>query len=45
MPELRAKQRGLVLAIKPLLDQLGRLGFHLDTRTRADVLQLAGESG
>ena len=41
---LRAKQRGLVPAIKPLLDQLVGLGFHPDAGTRAGVLKLAGEA-
>lgn len=41
---LRAKERGLLPAIKPLLDQLTRLGFRLDAGTRAALLKLAGES-
>lgn len=40
---LRAKERGFEPAIKPLLDALVRLGFHLDAGTRAGVLKLAGE--
>lgn len=41
---LRGKQRGLVPALKPLLEQLVHLGFHLDAGTRASVLKLAGET-
>lgn len=41
---LRGKERSLVPAIKPLLDQLVRLGFHLDPATRATVLRLGGEA-
>lgn len=41
---LRAKERGLVPALEPLLDQLGRLGFRLDAGTRAGLLKLAGEA-
>ena len=41
---LRAKQRGLVPTVKPLLDQLVRLGFHLDADTQQNVLKLAGEA-
>jgi hypothetical protein len=41
---LRGKERGLVPAIKPLLDQLVRLGFHPDAGTRANVLKLAGRA-
>ena len=41
---LRGKQRGLVPAVKPLLDQLARLGFRLDSGTRASALKLAGEA-
>lgn len=41
---LRAKERGLVPAIAPLLGQLGSLGFRLDAGTRTSLLKLAGES-
>ena len=41
---LRAKERGLLPALAPLLDQLGRLGFRLDEGTRASLLKLAGET-
>ena len=41
---LRAKQRGLLPALAPLLDHLGRLGFRLDAGTRANLLKLAGEA-
>jgi hypothetical protein len=40
---LRAKQRGLVTEVKPLVEQLIRLGFRLDIATRAALLRLAGE--
>ena len=40
---LRAKQRGLVPAVKPFLDHLTRLGFRLDAPTREAILKLAGE--
>ena len=38
-----AKQAGLVRAIRPLLDELQALRFRLSSRTRAEVLDLAGE--
>ena len=41
---LRAKERGLVPAIAPLLGQLGSLGFRLDPATRTSLLKLAGEA-
>ena len=41
---LRAKERGLLPAVAPLLDQLVRLGFRLDAGTRASLLKLAGEA-
>jgi len=40
---LRARQRGLVPAVKPLLDRLTALGFRLDPATRRSILSLAGE--
>lgn len=39
-----AKQAGLVPAIRPLVDELQALGFRLSSRTRTDVLRLAGEA-
>jgi predicted nucleic acid-binding protein len=41
---LRAKERGLVPAIAPLLGQLDSLDFRLDAGTRTSLLKLAGES-
>lgn len=40
---LRAKERGLVPAVKPLIDQLQRGGFRLADFVIAEALQLAGE--
>jgi predicted nucleic acid-binding protein len=40
---LKAKQTGRVDRLAPLLEQLERLHFRLDTATRASVLRLAGE--
>jgi predicted nucleic acid-binding protein len=41
---LRAKQRGLVALVEPLLDQLENdLGFFISGSLRAEVLRLAGE--
>lgn len=40
---LRARQRGLIGELRPLLDQLVALGFRLDAGTRAALLRLAGE--
>ena len=40
---LRAKAEGRILRIEPLIEQLDRLGFRLSARTRAGVLELAGE--
>ena len=41
---LDAKKAGLIEAVSPLLDHLQALGFRLDARTRATVLDLAGEA-
>ncbi|MGV8039344.1 MAG: DUF3368 domain-containing protein [Thermoanaerobaculaceae bacterium] len=40
---LKCKQNGLVAAVRPLIDELDRLGFRLATHTRRSVLKLAGE--
>lgn len=40
---LKAKQVGRIDRVGPLLDQLEDLQFRLDRRTRAGVLELAGE--
>lgn len=41
---LSAKQKGLVPAVGPVLDELDRLRFRVSPATRAAVLKLAGES-
>jgi predicted nucleic acid-binding protein len=42
---VRAKQRGLVDAVGPLVDQLERdLGFFISKSLRAEIVHLAGES-
>lgn len=41
---LRAKASGLLVEIRPLLEHLRRLGFHLDDVAFATALRLAGES-
>lgn len=40
---LRAKERGLVPAVGPLIDRLRRGGIRLDNALVAEVLRLAGE--
>ncbi|HST19505.1 MAG TPA: DUF3368 domain-containing protein [Blastocatellia bacterium] len=40
---LKAKQTGYLIVLSPLLDQLERLRFRLDSDTRQAVLKLAGE--
>ncbi|MBI3795781.1 MAG: DUF3368 domain-containing protein [Deltaproteobacteria bacterium] len=41
---LRAKERQLISAIKPLIDQLLAFGFHADEDLVAAVLRIAGEN-
>lgn len=41
---VKAKQSGLITAIRPCLDQLDKLGFYLGSHVRARILSLAGES-
>lgn len=41
---VKAKQSGLITAIRPYLDQLDKLGFYLGMHVRARILSLAGES-
>lgn len=41
---VKAKQAGLITAIRPYLDQLDKLAFYLGTHVRARILSLAGES-
>lgn len=40
---LRAKSRGLIPAIRPLIDKLGELEFFMSEDLKNDVLRLAGE--
>ena len=40
---LRAKQSGLLVEIRSILDNLERKGFRLDKRTRAAMIKLADE--
>lgn len=40
---LRAKGEDKIARVKPLLDRLENLGFHLDETTRASILKLAAE--
>ncbi|HSK78445.1 MAG TPA: DUF3368 domain-containing protein [Thermoanaerobaculia bacterium] len=40
---LKAKQIGRIGQINPSLDRLDSLGFRLDDKTRASVLEIAGE--
>jgi predicted nucleic acid-binding protein len=41
---LKAKQSGLLVEIRSILDTLERKGFRLDKRTRAAMMKLAGET-
>lgn len=41
---LRAKERGILDAVRPVLDRLQALGFRLNVRTREMVLKRAGEA-
>ncbi len=41
---IKAKQTGLIPAIRPRLDQLDRAGFYLRPEVRAQVLELMGEA-
>ncbi|MGB0384015.1 MAG: DUF3368 domain-containing protein [Ardenticatenaceae bacterium] len=40
---LLAKEKGLILAVAPLIKELQRAGLHLGSKLVAKVLQLAGE--
>ena len=40
---IRAKQNGLYPAIRPLLEELGRVGFHLSHTLKEEALQIAEE--
>ena len=39
-----AKQRGLIPAVAPLLDELERHNFHMSSRIRETILNAAGET-
>lgn len=41
---LDAKRKGLIAEVKPLIDELQRLGFRLSNQTRRATLHLAAES-
>lgn len=41
---LRAKERGILDAVRPVLDRLQELGFRLNARTRQMVLKRASET-
>jgi len=41
---LKAKQSGLLIEIRSILDELERKGFRLDKRTRAVMMKLASET-
>lgn len=41
---VRAKQKGWIAALRPVMDQLVQSGFFLDQTTRAKVLKLVGET-
>jgi predicted nucleic acid-binding protein len=40
---IAAKERGLITAIKPLLDEMLASGFYLDAANYRSILQRAGE--
>ncbi|HEV7796925.1 MAG TPA: DUF3368 domain-containing protein [Pyrinomonadaceae bacterium] len=42
---LKAKQSGLLVEVRSILDKLDTKGFRLDKKTRAAVLKLAKEAG
>ena len=42
---LLAKERGLIVAVVPVLEELERRGFRITDAVRSRVLQMAGESG
>ena len=41
---LRAKRHGLLAAVRPLIEELARLGFWVHPSTREGLLRLAGEA-
>jgi uncharacterized protein len=41
---LAAKQRGHILAVRPILDRLQQLGFRVSAKLREHILSLAGEA-
>ena len=40
---IKEKQEGFLPAVKPLLDELTRLGFHLSKGVQRSILACAGE--
>lgn len=42
---LDAKKSGLIAEVRPLLDGLDELGFHVSPQTRQTILRRAGEGG
>ena len=40
---LLAKERGLIVTVAPVLEELGRCGFRITDAVRSRVLQMAGE--
>lgn len=41
---LRAKRKGMIDAVRPIMDELERAGFHVSQRTRTEALRIAGEA-
>ncbi|MCK4312764.1 MAG: DUF3368 domain-containing protein [Candidatus Cloacimonetes bacterium] len=40
---LKAKQKGIISLLKPLLDKLMKNGFYIDDKLYDQILQIAGE--
>ena len=40
---LRAKKRGIIAVVRPVLDKLAANGFHASDELRERILKLAGE--
>ena len=40
---LQAKQRGVITAIKPIIEKLEAAGFYLTAELKSSALKLAGE--
>jgi predicted nucleic acid-binding protein len=41
---IKAKERGLIVAVKPLIDELRRNGIRIGPRLTAEALRQSGES-